>query len=131
MTQKIMPEGKFGSDFGFDRWEYPSHYCTMSYTVTPEMPEGVLTVTDCAKSDRPKEKKHYPSCEPTAASSAVAVAVIGGADGPTTIIFGPEKQGKVRVVCSALHFSPVSDIEWRMVFHEKRAKICKFNLIDI
>ena len=57
--------------------------------------------------------------EPQAFSS-VCVAIIGGSDGPTAIIFGGSGQGKLNVACSALYFEPVDDVEWRMVFHEKR-----------
>lgn len=94
-------------------WEYPTQYHVMTYTVSPEFP-GELTVTDCMESDRPKEKrpKKY---NPVAAA---AVAIIGGADGPTAILFGGEGQGKPRIACSALHFEPVEEVEWRMVFHE-------------
>lgn len=31
-------------DTGLER---PSHYVAMSYTVTPELPDGVLTIMDC------------------------------------------------------------------------------------
>lgn len=99
--------------FGNGRWEYPTQYQVMTYTVSPEFP-GELTVTDCVKSDMPKEK-HRRQEEPAAVA---AVAIIGGADGPTALLFGGEGQGKPRIACSALHFEPVAEVEWRMVFHE-------------
>lgn len=99
--------------FGTDRWEYPTHYHVMTYTVSPEFP-GELTVTDCVESDRPREKRRKPE-EPVA---AVAIGIIGGADGPTVLLFGGRGQGRPRTACSALHFEPAAETEWRIVFHE-------------
>ena len=45
------------------------------------------------------------------------IAIIGGADGPTTITIGVPDQKNVHVACSALHFEPVHEgIEWRIEF---------------
>ena len=35
--------------------------------------------------------------------------VIGGADGPTAVIYGTNSQEKLHAACSALHFEPVGD----------------------
>lgn len=115
IEQQTIPQRSFGSD----RWEYPTHYCAMSYTISPEFPDGKLTIKDCAESDQPKEKPQS-SLSPRTVSSVAAIGVIGGADGPTAIIFGTGKQGKLSAACSSLHFSPVNDVEWCMVFHEKQ-----------
>ena len=97
--------------------ESPAHCLVMTYTVTPELPEGALTVCDCAENDPPREKA---GSSPSSAEGSGAAAVIGGADGPTVVLFsaGGERSG-VHTACSALHFQPVQDVEWRMVFHEK------------
>ena len=51
-----------------------------------------------------------------AAANSV-IAIIGGADGPTTITVGVPDQKSIHVACSALHFEPVDeDIEWRIEF---------------
>ena len=107
--QQVMEAKQFGNG----RWEYPTHYHVMTYTVSPEFP-GELTVADCVESDRPKEKRRNPD-GPVAVAG---VAIIGGADGPTALLFGGRGQGKPRIACSALHFEPVAEVEWRMVFHE-------------
>ena len=98
-------------------WESPAHCLVMAYTVTPELPEGALTVCDCAENDPPREKA---GSSPSSAEGSGAAAVIGGADGPTVVLFsaGGERSG-VHTACSALHFQPVQDVEWRMIFHEK------------
>ena len=104
-------------DTGLER---PSHYVAMSYTVTPELPDGVLTIADCNDGDRPRQAPSVPG-QPVATACAMVMGIIGGADGPATIIlYGPDKQGKLHTACSSLHFEPVEQVEWRMVFHEKQ-----------
>lgn len=113
--------------FGGQNQEFPAHYIMMSYTLSPSLPDGAFTVTDCAHSDQPRQKRTDLN-EPQALSSAI-VGVIGGADGPTAIIFGGSSQGKLHAACSALHFEPVEDVEWRMVFYEKRREDITVELI--
>ena len=76
--------------------EFPPHYTVMSYTLSPDLPDGAFTVTDCLRSDQPRRKQTNLN-EPQAFSS-VYVAIIGGSDGPTAIIFGGSGQGKLHVV---------------------------------
>lgn len=98
--------------------EFPTHYTVMSYTLSPDLPDRAFNVTDCVRSDQPRQKHTNPN-EPQA-SNSICIGIIGGADGPTAIIFGGSGQGKLHVACSALHFESVDDVEWRMAFHEKR-----------
>lgn len=42
-----------------------------------------------------------------------------GSDGPTAIIYG-HQIGELHAACSSLHFEPVKQVEWRIVFHEQR-----------
>lgn len=94
---------------------YPSHYIAMRYMLFPE-PDTEIVVRDCVQSERPREigpcsGKYYPE-----ATNSV-IAIIGGADGPTTITVGVPDQKSIHVACSALHFEPVDeDIEWRIEF---------------
>ncbi len=111
----------FGQDL-----EYPTHYYQMAYTIEPEMENGVMTVADCAEGDRPrpKEATHDPY-HPVAAAS---IGIIGGADGPIALIIG-NRSAKLNIACSSLHYEPVEEIEWRMVFHEKQYEDGKFKLL--
>ncbi len=104
--------------FGDKNYEYPTYYTVMSYTLSPDLPGNTFTVTDCEESDRPQQKQ-VDSNEPQSSASCAAIAIIGGADGPTAIVFGGTDQAKLRTACSALHFDPVDDVEWQMVFHKK------------
>lgn len=109
-----------------DGLEYPAHYHAMSYTISPELPEAVLTIADCAESDRPRLPQET-AAEPSAVSDMACIGIIGGADGPTSIIFGGG--GKLRTAFSSLHFEPEEAVEWRMVFHEKQFPDAEFELI--
>lgn len=87
--------------------DLPSHYVAMSYTITPELPDGVMDIADCDDGDRPQQAPG----QLTAASCAMVVGIIAGADGPTAILYDQQKQGKLHAACSSLHFEPVKQVE--------------------
>ena len=91
----------------------------MRYTLSPEA-SGRISVSDYEDSDRPIEiMPGHDSFAPSASNNAACIGIIGGADGPTAVVIGP--QGKPCTACSALHFEPVQqEIEWRITFHGKR-----------
>lgn len=69
----------------------------------------------------PRQKRTNPY-EPQA-FIGICVGIIGGADGPTAIIFGGSEQSKLHVVCSSLHFEPVDNVEWHMVVPLSRVTV--------
>ena len=114
LEQQTISQKRVGSD----RWFYPTHFTAMSYTLSPK-PNDDISIRDCADGDKPLEiapiTNHF---VPEAQNDIVCVGIIGGAHGPTTILCGDSKQENLHVVCSALHFEPVSnDIEWRVEFN--------------
>ncbi len=86
--------------------EYPGHYMALSYTVSPELPQGLLMVQDWTPSDPVRVGGGY--------------GIIGGADGPTAIFVGSKPKPGFQVACSAVHFEPPKQVNWQMVFHETR-----------
>lgn len=106
------------NDLNLEELEFPRNFIMMSYTLSPDLPDQALIIADCAPSDRPRQKHADPRA-PQATGDICCIGIIGGADGSTAIVLGGGNQGKLRVACSALHFEPVEDVEWRMVFHEK------------
>lgn len=108
--------------------EFPQHCTMMSYTLSPDLPDQPFMITDCAPSDRPRQKHSDPNA-PQANNDAFCIGIIGSADGPTAIVFGGGNQGKLRATCSALHFEPIDTVEWRMVFHEKKRKDLMIELL--
>ena len=110
-----LPERAF-RDTGM---EYPSHYLAMSYSLEPDIFGQSLMIQDCAEGDRPRQKKHDPNeFAPVAFSGAAVIGVIRGADGPAAIIAG-QSAPKFHAACSSLHFEPVDEVEWRVIFSEK------------
>ena len=73
----------------------------LAYTITPEPPEGSLTLRDFAEPIRPS-------------SGDSSVGIIGGADGIAA--FGRGKD----VVCSQVRREEKRRVTWTLVFHEKR-----------
>lgn len=109
---QALPEHAFGRK---DRI-YPRHCVAMSYTVEPEGERRAVQVRDCAPSDPPRRVEPPAPNVPIASESVGAVAVIGGAYGPTAVILsGPKPQAAI----SSLHFEPPTDVEWRVVLQEK------------
>lgn len=91
--------------------EYPSHYVAMSYTVTPEMPDGVLTITDCDDGDQPRQAPSAPG-QPVATACAMVMGIMGSS-------MAADSEKKLHGACSSLYFEPVEHVTWRMVFYEK------------
>lgn len=127
LEQQTLPKNSFVSGRRF----YPTCYTAMHYSLSPK-PTELITIHDCDEGDKPLE---IPPADdplaPVAANGAACIGIIGGADGPTAIVFGgAQQQGELGVACSALHFEPVQGgIEWRITFHEKRFENVAIRLI--
>ena len=114
LEQQTLSQNHVGSD----RWLYPTHFTTMSYTLSPE-PDNDISIHDCADGDKPLEVAPIAdSFAPEVQNDIACIGIIGGADEPTIILCGDSNQANLHVACSALHFKPVSDdIEWRIEFN--------------
>lgn len=105
----------------FDRqfsegYEHPTHLTEMAYTLEPELSNMQFSVSDIRQSDAPK-KVNVSALKDDFAST---IAIIGGADGPTSVIMGvPRSEKKLHAACSALTFEPQKKVEWKMTFKEK------------
>lgn len=100
--------------FRDDELEYPTHFMTMSYTVSPDIPPQKISVFDCMQGDSPRRK----------AGGAVLACSVGVAG--LIRINTPEE---VRTTCSSLYFEPVEEVEWRIVFREKMAEDMEVRLM--
>lgn len=95
---------------------WPTHFQVLHYQVEPELPEGELTVSDCDQSDQPVHRER---------PAAAAIAVIGGADGPTSFfVAGKLPDSAVhptrRTAYSALHYEPEETVEWKLTFQVRQ-----------
>ena len=112
------------------RWLYPTHFTTMSYTLSPE-PDNDISIHDCADNDKPLEvAPATDSFSPEVQTDLACIDIIGGADEQTIILCGNNNQANLHVAYSTLHFKPVSDnIEWRIEFNIIRFSKKTFLLI--
>ena len=129
-VQKLEQQTLSQNCVGSDLWFYPTHFTTMSYTLSPE-PDNDISIHDCADSDKPVEiAPTTDSFSPEIQNDFACIGVIGGADEPTIILCGDSNQANLHVACSALHFKPVSDdTEWRIEFNIIRSSKKTFLLI--
>lgn len=108
----------------------PDKNCVLVYAVSPELSaEEVFCVQDQAPSDTPisrsKGKGH---------NAASSIAIIGSADGPTSVFLAGKIGGKSAIlekakaanagkevhwktVCSSLTFEPVKEVTWKCSIH--------------
>jgi len=112
LTEASIDKSHF-HDPGMD---YPTQFLRMDYRISPELPDLSFSIRDCSEGDRPRRRADAPGYLPEAVNS-VAIAVIGGADGPTAVFAG-STPGKLRAACSGLYFDVPQTITWRAAFYE-------------
>ena len=116
-----------------DGWERPNCFCMMTYRLTPKAEHFYLT--DCAEGDHPRRKPRKLPPEQAALARKyrlepqmegdAAIAVIGGADGPTavfcTVRGSAEKMEGAAAATSACYFAPVrpETVTWQAEFDRK------------
>ncbi len=112
-----------------DEFVLPTHYAEMTYTVTPEIPREKLVVRDIRRNDSPKRMK-------TAGKNDIAssaIGIIGGADGPTAVVFArkmPDGDRNEHTAISAVTYEKQTQVEWMMVFREVSAEEADVRLIQ-
>lgn len=101
-----------------EEYEYPTRHTAMTYTLEPELSGRNFQVRDCLENEQLK-RKPCNQFEPQASSEACAIAIIGGADGPTAVFVSDGQNSEHHRALAALRFEYVDDIEWKIVFREK------------
>lgn len=86
---------------------YPEYCHMLSYSVSPEISRDLLDIRDCAEGDHPR-KAESPE-ESCGSRGAAAVFLAGSLTGENPL---PDR----RTAASSLHFEPVPEIRWRIVF---------------
>lgn len=118
-VQSLEPTQLPRKDFPHaEAWDWPLCCVQMRYTLTPEVTEGRVQVNDLARNDQPVQR--MPVENPDHPADA-AIAIIGGADGPTAIFVAGKSDGIVRAAVSSAHFAPASpqEVEWEVVYYQK------------
>lgn len=101
---------------------YPEYCQILSYSITPETDRGLLDIRDCAYGDHPKleESVKETAGEADSPHSAAAVGVF---------MAGKSADENRRTAVSSLHFEPVQQVRWRIVFEVKEREdleVCLF-----
>lgn len=117
-----------GRGFQHEEYEFPTLHTAMTYTLEPDLPGRSFQVRDCLENEQPK-CKHRNQHEPHASYDACAIAIIGGADGPTAIFASAKQKPEQHCALSALRFEHADDIEWKTVFREKLMEDSEVDLI--
>lgn len=95
----------------------PRFYTALKYTVTPDTGNFEFDIQDCTPCDKSLDANIFTDGNniPHNPNDVSAVAVIGGADGPTAV-FCTASDSKSRTATSSLKFEPPENIEWKAVF---------------
>lgn len=99
-------------------WEYPPCYTALSYAVTPDLPQGAISLQDCGEGDRPRRKTPP---DPGRPESAGSVGILAHRTGQTTVTLPGGEGALSRAACSALRFQHPDEIQWRMTFYQRTA----------
>ena len=114
--------------FQHEEYEFPTLHTAMTYTLEPELPGRNFQVRDCLQNEQPKRKPRN-QFEPEANYDACAIAIIGGADGPTAVFVSGGQNSEQHRALSALRFEHADDIEWKIVFREKMMEDIEVELL--
>ena len=82
---------------------YPEYCQMLSYSVTPEIEQGLFDIRDCAESDSPRRADDPEKSSRSHGATAIFMA-------------GKNPVPNRRTACSSLHFEPVTEVQWRIVF---------------
>ncbi len=109
------------AQFASKEYEFPTHFQTLSYTVTPELEKRGFQIRDTAKTDAVKRilPRSTQGFAPEASGSA-SIGIIGGADGPVAVWIG--SGGDLRTASSSMHFEPVEQVNWQASIMAKPKK---------
>ncbi len=100
----------------------PKYLWTIRYALDPELPRNTFALQDCAPSDKIRKAPAEQRTE-NADIEAETISIIGGADGPTAVLFTrSDKDTEERADCSSLHFEPAATVTWKPVFRVKPYK---------
>lgn len=119
---RVLDEKKLSDSKMSKGFEFPTHYHELAYTVKPDFKDGEFRLVDCKDGDHARKIKQDIHAD---GKKAASVAVIGGADGPTSFFFAAKLKGsdeKKYSAFSSMHFEEKEEVEWRPVFQMERRK---------
>jgi hypothetical protein len=122
----------------------PTHGVQLLYTLSPDLPDSEFSLRDVRHNDMPikqsmcedREDRVDDFCSVAvvsvphrAESEAAAIAIIGGADGPTAMAVGlAAAQPALHAASSALTFEVQAEVTWQPVF---RVTACEDIMVQL
>lgn len=115
---QIPQEVLEGMESRWGRMELPSHYMTLSYTISPALSPTEFWLGDESGGDKPRKLPSDPAAGAGKEdhSGVSAIGIIGGANGPTALFLAGKWGQEVRRSMSSTHFEPVEMVSWKPVF---------------
>ena len=115
--------------FSIPCFEVPRNYISMTYSISPTLPEDAISVTDHFKGDNKRPVSYsQQSSSPSDTDRADSIGIIGGSDGPIAIIINEDHPENTHIAFSSLRFELQKNIEWLITFHEKE---CDDIILDL
>ncbi len=109
LPQRLLPEDA----------PQPLYTTLLSYDITPALPRGAVRVQDTA----PSLRLPRPQSASAKASSAAAIGIIGGADGPAALASGNH------TACASLRQTRECETTWQLVFYVSRREPLSLQLL--
>lgn len=114
--------------FQQEEYEFPSLHTAMTYKLEPELAKRNFRVRDCLDNEQPRLRAENQP-EVYTKNEAQAIAIIGGADGPTAIFTSAVSDSQLHTALSALRFEHADGIDWKIVFSEKLTEDIEIGLL--
>lgn len=96
--------------FPHSNMEFPPYYRQIVYSLSPDPQKFTLRLSDRVDSDEPRQIKT--DTADFLPDSTGSIGIIGGADGPTSVLLASASFQKLYTACSSLHFEPKEFTEW-------------------
>lgn len=99
-------------------FDFPSHVQMVAYQVRSKLPEEEYFLKDCSQGDSPVKLDTV-----NHSASAASIAIIGGADGPTSLFAAGKVTGEdvgeaantqAKTAASSLYYQEPTEISWRL-----------------
>lgn len=118
LEQETLPEECFPTD----GMEYPRCIQTLTYSLSPEPPEPLhIFVRDAQEGDKPRLLRASSEDGESACIHAACVGIIGGSDGPTSIVLSDMKpKGAAHCAASSFHFTPSAQTRWQVLLRKRK-----------
>ena len=131
-AQTLPPEMTERASLGAQR--LPTHYQALTFTLSPELPDGSFQLRDTQPSDAPRLSADPPESPSDGIpvcidGPAACVGIIGGEDGPTALFLSGGAPDGCHMAFSSLSHAPRGEVEWELHLRHKPHEDCTTYLL--